>query len=169
MRRLLPLLFFVAACATTTQIEPPDVPDWESVPAGVTAAFCQRLQMDGIGANGAEVSLVKVTQPIASPAALANLGKPKRRVAIVHRALPIATMTGGPTSCAWKQIDAIDPSRQHDSMVVELSAPVPNPARPSAGIVARVTLGGTHPNWYWIELLPRPQGWTIGRIFPISL
>lgn len=168
MRRLLPLLLLVLACAST-QPEGPTVPEWDAIPAGVASAFCQRLQMDGIGTIGTEVAIVKVTQPIASGGALANLGKPRRKVAIVHRAVPVATSSAGAGACAWKPIDALDPRREHDSMVVELSAPVANPAKDGAGIVARVTLGGTHPSWYWIELLPRGGGWTIGRIFPLSL
>ena len=71
--------------------------------------------------------------------------------------------------CTWKPIDALDPNREFDTMVVELSAPVANPAHRAAGIVARVTLGGTHPSWYWIELNPRPSAWAVGRIFPLSL
>lgn len=124
--------------------------------------------MDGIGTIGAEVAIVTVTQPIASPQALATLGKPKRSVSIVHRALPIATSTTGTGACAWKAIDALDPRRQFDAMVVELSSPVPNPSSLAAGMVARVSLGGTHPSWYWIELIPRGEGWSVGRILPLA-
>lgn len=168
MRRLLPLLFFVAAC-TSTQPEPPTVPDWDTIPAGVMSAFCHRLQMDGVGTNAHEIAMVKITQPLVTSGALARLGKPKRKVAIVHRALPIATSDSALSVCQWKPIDALDPNREFDTMVVELSAPVANPANPAAGMLARVTLGGAHPNWYWIELNPRGGAWSVGRIFPISL
>ncbi len=124
--------------------------------------------MDGIGTIGADVKIVKVTQPITTPQALASLGKARRSVNIVHRALPIATAPAGTGACAWKPIDALDPSRQFDSMVVELSSPVPNPSKNAAGIVARASLGGTHPNWYWIELLPNGEQWAVGRILPIA-
>lgn len=165
---LIPLFLF-AACAATPPPPPPAVPAWDSIPAGITGALCRRLQMDAIGTIGADVKLVKITQPIVSPQALASLGKPRRSVNIVHRALPIAPMTDGTGACAWKLIDALDPSRQFDAMVVELSAPVPNPSsRLAAGMVARASLGGTHPNWYWIELLPHAQGWSIGRVLPLS-
>jgi hypothetical protein len=176
LRRLLPLLFvvavYVSACASNQPAPPPlpTVPDWESIPPGVSSALCQRLQMDGIGTIGSEVSIVKVTQPIATAQALAVLGKPKRPVSILQRALPIATTSTGTGACTWKAIDALDPNRQFDSMVVELSAPVANPAAKSAaGMLARVSLGGTHPNWYWIELIPHSAGWSVGRIFPLSL
>lgn len=172
MRRLLPLLFFFIACASTQTAKTPlpTVPDWESIPPGISSALCQRLQMDGIGTIGSEVSIVKVTQPIATAQALAVLGAPKRPVSILQRALPIGTTSTGTGACSWKPIDALDPNRQFDSMVVELSAPVANPAAKSAaGMLARVSLGGTHPNWYWIELIPHSAGWSVGRIFPLAL
>jgi hypothetical protein len=170
LRRLLfPLLLLLAACATNTPEQPPpQVPAWDTIPAGVTGALCQRLQLDGIGTIGSDVAIVKVTQPIASPHALATLGKPKRNVTIIHRAIPIATTSTGTGACSWKPIDALDPARQFDSMVVELSSPVPNPSSLAAGMVARVSLGGTHPSWYWIELIPRGEGWSVGRILPLS-
>ena len=169
MRRLLPFFFFLFVACNTTKPSLITIPDWEAIPTGVTSAFCQRLQLDGIGTIGAEVAIVKVAQPIASPQALASVGAAIRPVTILHRALPIETTSSGVGSCAWKPIDALDPKRQFDSMVVELSAPVANPTKPGAGMVARVSLGGTHPNWYWIELMPRRGGWFVGRIVPLSL
>lgn len=169
MRRLLPLFFVLAAACNTTQPSLITIPDWDAIPANVTSAFCQRLQLDGIGTIGADVAIVKITQPLASPQALGSIGAPIRPVTVLHRALPIETSSGGVGACAWKPIDALDPRRQFDSMVVELSAPVANPTKPNAGIVARVSLGGTHPNWYWIELNPRRGGWLVGRIIPLSL
>lgn len=126
--------------------------------------------MDGIGTIGADVKIVKITQPIASPQALAALGKARRSVNVIHRELPIATAATGTGACAWKPIDALDPSRQFDSMVVELSSPVPNPSsRNAAGILARASLGGVHPNWYWIELVPNGEQWAVGRILPLGI
>ena len=140
------------------------MPEWDSVPAAITGALCTRLQLDGIGTIGADVKIVRVTQPIATPQALARLGEPRRNATVVHRALPI--MTAG--ACAWKPIDALDPSRQFDAMVVELSSPVPNPAaKVAAGMVARASLGGSHPSWYWIELIPHGGGWSVGRVLPL--
>lgn len=112
--------------------------------------------------------MVKITQPIASPQILASLGKPRRSVSIVHRALPVAVAASGTGSCAWRLIDALDPQRHRDAMVVELSSPVPNPSKNAAGMVARASLGGTHPTWYWIELIPRGEGWSVGRILPLG-
>ena len=170
MRRLLPTLILLAACASNNQPAPPVTPEWEEIPAGIPAALCQRLQLDGIGSIGTDVHLVKLTQPIASAQVLAVLGKPRRAVPIVHRALPIVTPTGDATGCAWRAIDALDPVRQRDAMVVELSAPIANPvARAAAGMVARVSLGGTHPSWYWIELVPVGGHWAVGRILPLAM
>ena len=169
MKRLLPSLLLVVSCATASPQPPPEpVPTWDAIPAGISGALCQRLQMDGIGTIGAEVSIIKVTQPIATPQALASRGKSRRSVTIIHRALPVATTTSGTGACAWKLVDALEPARQFDSMVVELSSPVPNPSSLAAGMVARVSLGGTHPSWYWIELIPRGQGWSVGRILPMA-
>lgn len=168
MRRLAFALLLLTACASAPS-SAPAVPEWEVIPAAIPAALCQRLQLDGIGTIGAEVAIVKVTQPIVSGQVLGVLGAPRRQPVIVHRALPIATSSGGTGGCTWKPIDALDPARQFDSMVVELSAPAPNPSKNAAGIAARVSLGGTHPNWYWIELIPSRGGWSIGRIFPLAL
>jgi hypothetical protein len=164
LRRLLILTLLVAACASKPAEEIPLVPDWDSVPPGITGALCQRLQLDGIGTIGADVKIVKITQPIATSQALARLGESRRNVSVPHRPLPIAAAG----ACAWKPIDALDPSRQFDSMVVELSSPVPNPAaKVAAGMVARASLGGNHPSWYWIELIPHGGGWSVGRVLPL--
>ena len=148
------------------------VPDWDLLPNAISFALCQRLQLDGIGSIGTDISIIKITQPIVNGQVLGALGAPRRGrpTTVVHRAIPIVTTSGGTGGCSWKPIDALDPARQHDSMVVELSSPVANPAsRNAAGIAARVSLGGTHPNWYWIELIPRQGGWSVGRIFPLGL
>jgi hypothetical protein len=168
LRRLLPLLLLFAACATAPPTQPA-LPEWDSIPAGIAAALCTRLQMDGIGSVGTDVSLVRITQPIATPQALASLGKPNRRVAIIHRAIPVAATTSKAGGCAWKMVDALDPQRQFDSMVIELSAPVANPSKDAAGIVVRASLGGTHPSWYWIDLIRHGESWAVGRIFPLPL
>ena len=173
MRRLLIALLLLSACAsTTTTAAPPAVPEWDAIPAGVSAALCTRLQMDGIGGAGSEIALVKITQPIASAQALAALGRPKRNrrgVQIIHRALPVGIAKADAGGCAFRGIDALDPKKEFDQMVIELSAPVADPTKIAAGIVARASLGGTHPLWYWIELFPRGDGWFIGRILPLPL
>jgi hypothetical protein len=170
LRRLLPSLILIAACASTPTQEVPVLPEWDAIPAGITAALCHRLQMDGIGTIGADVALVKITQPIVSPQALATLGKQRRKVTIIHRALPVAAPPPGTSQCAWKPIDALDPARQFDAMVVELSAPVPNPSTTrTAGIIARASLGGAHPTWYWIEIVPHGQGWTVAGVQLLSV
>jgi len=168
LRRLFPALLLLAACATTAPTTQPTLPEWDSIPAGISAVLCARLQLDGIGTTGTDIAVVKVTQPIATPQALASLGKMRRRVSIIHRAIPVMTaqVSGG---CAWKMVDALDPARQFDSMVVEFSAPVENPSNDGAGIVVRASLGGTHPSWYWIDLVRQGEGWSVGRIFPLPM
>ncbi|HEX2060509.1 MAG TPA: hypothetical protein VHK90_07190, partial [Thermoanaerobaculia bacterium] len=79
---------------------------------------------------------------------------------IANRAIPIATTPG---SCAWQPIDVRDLQRNEDMMVVELSAPIPNPFRSGeAGLFARASLAGQHNSWYWIPLVPRGERWSAG-------
>jgi hypothetical protein len=48
--------------------------------------------------------------------------------------------------------------------VVELSAPFANPFGKEAGIVARVSLGGQHPAYYYIPLASRGDHWVVGYV-----
>ena len=135
------------------------------VPAGIVEAFCSRLRMDAI-ATGSGLAIVRTTQPIATGQAYAGLGRSVGSKAVTapepSRSIPIDLGSG---SCGWIPIDSMNAQRDRDVMVVELSSPVSNPfVRGAAGVFARVSLGGEHPAWYWIGLVPSGSGWTIGSI-----
>lgn len=145
----------------------PQVPAWDAVPAEVIATLCDRLKNDAI-ATGA-LSIVRVTQPIASPDALTAVGAvttgrhkvSKEPIPLVHKAIPL-TLAG--SSCQWKPVE----SRRglpSDEVVVELSAPLVNPyVITEAGLFARVTLGAEHETWYWIPLITNGHSWAPRRV-----
>ena len=169
-------LLLVAGCwllAVSCASPPPPVsaPAWELIPAGVTDLLCARLQMDALATGS--VAAIRVTQPLVSTESVAALrasvSSPKavRRpgtIAIVNRALPIQFGQ----RCAWKPLDVFDP-RPADEMVVEFSAPIPNPVIPSeAGLFARVSLAGDHPAWYWIALVPKGDQWAARWVYVLA-
>jgi hypothetical protein len=156
------LLF--ASCATAP---PREVPQWESVPAAIVEALCQRLHSDGLASG--PLMIVRVTQPLATPENVAALegvidnGRTIRKTppVIVNRAIPIIVGRG---SCSWQPVDVRD-SRGADSMVVEISSPLLNPyTRNEAGVFARASLGSEHPAWYWVAMAPTADGWTVQRV-----
>jgi hypothetical protein len=147
----------------------PTAPDWEMVPSGVVDALCQRLKMDAIATGS--LAIVRVTQPLITPQSIATLAGPKKvrkapSVSFVNRAIPI-DFTG--TDCHWRPIEAGKLGQLADEMVVELSAPLANPySKGEAGLFVRVTLGGEHPAWYWISLVPAGEGWAVRFVFVLS-
>ena len=164
------LFTFTFGCAT--QPQPLVAPEWNVVPQGVVDTFCLRLKTEG-AAEGQPVAIVSTTQPIASMQAIAALAGPTQKrpkldevataLQASQRSIPITLASGGP--CEWIAIDAASAYRRHDQIVVELSAPIPNPLRRgSAGLFVRVSLAGEHGQWYWITLLPRGGGWVVGFI-----
>ncbi len=149
------------------------MPEWDLIPASIGEALCTRLKMDAIATSGA-VTIVASTQPLASPravAALAGVSKKKGKPnipasAFANRTIPIVLTTG---ACRWHLIDAAEMPRYADEMIVELSAPVPNPFTVNeAGMFARVSLAGENASWYWIRLVPAADGWSPGLVVPLS-
>lgn len=157
---------FLSACSTSNpQPAAPTMPMWESVPPHVVEALCRRLKMDAIATSGA-TALVRVTQPLVTAENLAAVAgstphrgrKGPGRLVTTNRAIPIETAQG---SCDWRLADVRE-SFGSDEMVVELSAPVPNPfTRREAGLFARVSLGDQHESWYWISLVPAGGQWPV--------
>jgi hypothetical protein len=168
---VLTLLLFTA-CASAPPPAGPLAPEWDAIPAGVADALCLRLKMDAIATG--PVTIVQTTQPLATPLTLGALGNiTKKRgklnnAPVVNRAVPIQLASGG--SCTWTAIDLSAIPRHQDEMLVELSAPVPNPfAAGEAGIFARVSLAGEHSSWYWLPLVQVSGGWSPGMALPLSL
>jgi hypothetical protein len=175
--KLTVVALFLAACASQPHAAQPPMPlAPDAIPEAVVQALCQRLQAEGI-ASGAPVAIVRTTQPIVSTPALVALSSiVKRRPADPARAnaaieqsqrkLPVP-LTG---DCEWVPRDRMDPVRDFDRMIVELSAPVPNPfSANEAGVFARVSLGGQHPSWYWVALLPRGGVWVVRSIDTLAV
>jgi hypothetical protein len=167
-------VLLLAACAASDP-QPIAAPEWDAMPGGVVDALCQRLQAEGI-ASGAPIAVVKTTQPIVSMPALVALSATSKRRASAERAAEALRQTQKALplelsgSCAWQPLDRLDPQHDFDLMAVELSAPMVNPFEPrEAGLFARVSLGGQHPSWYWISLVPRGGGWVVGSIGALAV
>ena len=164
-------LLLLAACSTPPA--PLAAPEWDLVPAGVLDSLCSRLQEDAISA----IAVVKTTQPIATAEALAALGASSRArttgdrasaaLAPAQKSIPVDLAT---RACSVTPLDRLDSRRHADLMVVELSAPIANPySANEAGIFVRVSLGGTHPTWYWLPLGRHGDMWMVGRALPLAM
>jgi hypothetical protein len=167
-------LVLLTACASAPPPAGPLAPEWEMIPAGIPEALCMRLKMDAIATG--RLAVVNVTQPLATPQSVGALGdlgpqRPRKdgaaQQALINRALPVDLTPG---ACSWIPVDIRDVARHRDEMLLELSAPLPNPWVPrEAGMFARVSLGGEHQNWYWLPLYPAGTGWTAGMAVPLGL
>jgi hypothetical protein len=143
------------------------------MPAAVLDAFCANFRDEGISTS-TTVNVVKNAQRLlittASMQTLAEsqfyhgkVDPARAATAAAEEAveMPI-TITRG---CAWRPIEPQTGARYTDTMTLELSPPIANPfARNSAGLFARMALGGEAPTWYWMPLVPRGDTWTPGRL-----
>jgi len=160
----------LTSCATAPPA-PLVSPEWDMVPSGVIDVVCTRLRDDAIST----VSVVKTTQRIATPQALATLGgsygkrtsndRMTEALAAGQRSLPVETKS---VVCSVDAIERLDSRVHADAMILELSSPLPNPfARGEAGLFARVSLGGQHAAWYWIPLGRAGNSWMAGQALPL--
>lgn len=161
------------SCATATTPPPSRVPQWTAMPASVLDALCANFRDEGISTE-TTVNVVKTAQrSLLTPQSMQTLAESQfyhgkidpTRAAVLAAdeavEIPI-TITRG---CAWRPIEPGTGARYHDTMTLELSPPIANPfARNSAGIFARMALGGEAPTWYWMPLIPRGDTWTAGRL-----
>jgi hypothetical protein len=172
--RVLAIVAMLGGCYSASD-QPLAAPDWDTVPAGVLNALCQRLKMDGTVGAG-DVVVLNKTQPIASTHALAVLGSNEANKPTIERAsqalqfgLKTLAVEVDPT-CGWTAADAVDLRRHSDVVIVEISAPVANPyVPPQAGIFARVSVGGDNASWYWISLVPIGGGWAVGTVTTVGM
>jgi hypothetical protein len=175
MKKLLPALLLLAACATA--IPPAKTPDWTEIPAPILNAFCARARNDGISRES-QMLIVKTTQPIVTASSLRSLGeayfKAGDTVMLAEalnaslKPLPLNVAPGG--TCNWRPIDRIDSRRDHELLTVELSAPFINPfVRGESGLFARMSVGGQAPQWYWIPVAERGGQWAVGGVMPLEL
>ena len=154
------LLLFAAACASARQ---PTTAPPPAIPSAVVEVMCGRMRSEGMTSD---LRVVKTTQPLVTPAvvgALADVafyrGKP------VAPVLPNASLPVEPASCSRSMIDALNPRRDADTMVLQFSSPFSNPyTRHQIGVIARLSLGDDSPMWYWIPIVADRNGsWGPGR------
>jgi hypothetical protein len=169
MRRAAAVLLCLAALSCTA---PPDatLPEWAEVPAAVLNSLCTRLRMDAIGTSGRLV-FIDTTQPFVTPAAIGNLSatarspvtweRASRAIQEANRSLPVRSGSG---PCEWSPLAAAQRAKLTDEMIVEISAPMVNPAFPSqAGIFARASVGPQE-EWYWISLVRSGAAWGVRQV-----
>lgn len=168
------LFVLAAACASNT---PPPIqpPAWTQVPAALLDTVCGKLQEEGVTMDN--LAIARTTQPLVNAASLRSVahlyGKDADASSLAQiynnatQALPLALTE---SHCTWKPIAKLDPVRDHDQMVVEISAPIPNPfTRNEAGVLARLSVGGHDSQWYWIPLGNRKGAWGIGLVLPMDM
>ena len=175
MKRLLPALLLLAACASTAP--PATPPDWNEVPASILNAFCARARDEGLSRDS-QILVVKTTQPIVTALSLRALGEAFFKVGDTVmlaeflntklKALPLTVTEGG--TCNWLPIERVDRARHHERITLELSAPFINPfVRGESGLFARMSVGGQAPQWYWIPVAERGGQWAIGKVLALDL
>jgi len=168
------MFLLLAACASAPP-KPTLPPAWTQMPAAVLDTICAKLQEEGITIDN--LAIAKTTQPIVTAASLRSVAHQYGKDADTSALAQIYTTAIQPmplalneSRCAWKPIAKLDPIRDHDQLVVEISAPIPNPfARNEAGILARMTLGGHDSQWYWIPLGQKNGQWGIGIVLPLDM
>ncbi len=166
----------LAGCASQPSA-PTTPPPWTTVPSAVVDAMCARLRSEAM-ASDAPMTIVSTTRPLVSGGALRSVahlyGKDAELsdlAGVVNSSLqPMPIDLANTQTCTWSPIPKIDPVKDVDQMVVELSAPFVNPfTKNEAGMLARLSLGGRDAQWYWIPLGVRNGVWAIGNVFPMDL
>ncbi|SRR5581483_2986260 len=174
MKKLLPALFLFAACASAPPARPPQ---WSEIPAPILNALCAKLHSEGVS-HESQISLLKTTRPLITANSIGGLGRAfgkqgdSAMMADVLNSslqpLPLAVTQGG--NCNWRPVDRIDARRDHETLIVEVSAPFVNPfERGEAGLFARMSVGGQAPQWYWIPVAEHNGAWAIGMVLPLDL
>jgi hypothetical protein len=170
VRRIAAAVLLIAACK---HAPPPPPPTFTSVPRGALDAMCLRLKDEGISSD---LRVVSKSQPLITQASLQALGEAAfARIAPNTDALQAAAALSipidvRPDSCARRTIDVIDPMRDSDAMILEFSTPFANPfARKQIGVLARLTVGGESPTWYWIPLMAQKDRWIAGQPSTLSV
>ncbi len=159
MKRL--LFLFAAACAATCASAPQPTALPPAIPRSIVEVMCGRMRSEGMSSD---LRVVKTTQPLVTPAVIAALadvafyrGKP------VTPVMPNASMPVEPASCSRVMIEAVNPRRDVDAMVLQFSSPFSNPyTRHQIGVIARLSLGDDSPTWYWIPIADRNGSWGPG-------
>jgi len=165
----------LTGCASSSSGPVVQPPAWTQLPGVLLDSLCSTLQNEGVSPEN--LVIVKTTQPLVSGASLrsvahvygkdANVGSLANLLNTATPPLPLALSEA---HCKWQPIAQLDPVRNHDQMVVELSPPIPNPfQRNEAGVMARMSVGGHDAQWYWIPLGNRNGNWAIGIVLPMDM
>jgi len=163
------------ACGSSSPAPVVQPPAWTQLPGTILDTLCSTLQNEGISPENLVV--VKTTQPLVNGASLRSVahvyGKDANVASlanVINTATPPLPLALADAHCKWGSIAQLDPVRNHDQMVVEFSAPLPNPfMRNEAGVMARMSIGGHDSQWYWIPLGNRKGNWAIGIVLPMDM
>jgi hypothetical protein len=163
------MLFLLAGCASAPPPPPPPMPT--TLPRAVIDSFCGLLHSEGLTS---EVRVLKTTQPLITSESLQALADrtsqsrsktPMSQDILTAPPLPVEIPTG---LCVTRGIDAFNPVRDADAMVLRFSVPFPNPfTTGQTGVLARFSLGDESATWYWIPLAGQNGRWLAGR--PVML
>lgn len=158
MKAIAALALLVLACGSTPP-PPPAPTTWTSLPPTIVQALCTKLHAEGMGGT---INIVTTTAPLITRESLIGLAAaadaPSKKdqsklndvLAVASLKLPIALEGTG--ACELHPI-ASAAAGHSDEMLLELSAPFVNPfERKSTGLLARLSLAGEAPQWYWIPL-----------------
>jgi hypothetical protein len=141
----------------------------------VVQALCTKLQSEGLGGRG---NVVATTEPLITRASLVGLAAavdqdPKNdptqlaaAISATTSKLPV-TVEAAPDTCDLQAVASAGEARG-DEMLLQLSPPFVNPfQRGSTGLLARLSLGGEAPQWYWVPLGAKNGTWLAS--LPMSL
>lgn len=171
--RILVLGLLLGTCGATPR--PPALPPWTSIPPTVVQAVCSKLQSEGLGGR---INIVTTTEPIITRESLLGLAAaadqqskndPTQLAAALSAATTKLPVTVETTSemCDLHAVASAHDSRE-DELLLQLSPPFVNPfERRSTGILARLSLGGEAPQWYWVPLGTKNGVWLVS--LPLSL
>lgn len=178
IRRVSSLTFMLLLSTSCAMLKPPppaQVPVWTALPSTVVQAMCAKLHSEGMGGS---VNVVAFTEPLITRESLLGMEEAagsdaKRDGARVEAAIragttkmPVTIETDG-QSCEFRPIPTAKGLRR-DEMVLQFSPPFANPfERTEAGVLARLSLAGEAPQWYWIPVASKNDMWFAGN--PLSL
>ncbi len=153
-------------------------PDWPRVPRIVLDGFCLRLRGEGI-ARDTPIEVFRHTQALIRADSLSslrnasfkktdmNFAQLADQLNAASKELVLELPSNG---CVWRGIDAIDPRRDADVMVLQLSTPFVNPfGKNEAGLFARLSIGNDSAQWYWIPIARQGEQWGVGLIQPLDM
>jgi hypothetical protein len=170
------ILLLSTSCAMLKPLPAAKVPAWTALPATVVQAMCAKLHSEGMGGT---VNVVTTTEPLITRESLLGLeeaagqdakrdgGRMEAAITAGAMKLPVTVEMEEGASCQFRPV-ATAKGLRRDEMVLQFSPPFANPfERTEAGVLARLSLAGDAPQWYWIPVAARNEKWFAGM--PLSL